>query len=134
MLTAGAGPGASSGAAAGQAGAGDDADFSSPQPGSEFSNEQPLEGDLGGDSFDWDQQGMHLCGTSVLSEERALYVGCCTEYTVSAKPEPLLLMHIRYVCCLLATDANTSVGRCWHLLQVGNKSACCAAIAVTQAA
>ena len=53
--------GAGSGAAAteaGQAGAGDDAEFGSPQPGSEFSNEQPMEGDLGGDSFEWDQTGV----------------------------------------------------------------------------
>ena len=49
MLAAGAAPGASSGAAAGQAGqAGEDADFSSPQPGSEFSSEQPLEAVVAG--------------------------------------------------------------------------------------
>lgn len=54
---AGAGSGATTGA--GQAVAGD-AEFGSPQPGSEFSNEQPMEGDLGGDSFEWDQTGVSV--------------------------------------------------------------------------
>lgn len=35
----------------------EDSEFGSPQPGSEFSPEQPLEGDLGGDDFDLGQTG-----------------------------------------------------------------------------
>lgn len=34
-----------------------DSEFGSPQPGSEFSPEQPMEGDLGGDDFDLGQTG-----------------------------------------------------------------------------
>lgn len=53
-----AGAGSGAGAASSEAAAGDDGDFGAPQPGSEFSKESPMEGDLGGDSFDWDQAGM----------------------------------------------------------------------------
>ena len=56
---AGAGTGAAA-TEAGQTGAGNDAGFGSPQPGTEFSNEQPMEGDLGGDGFDWDQTGVPI--------------------------------------------------------------------------
>ncbi|DBA72062.1 TPA: hypothetical protein ACH3X2_010794 [Trebouxia sp. C0005] len=52
---AAAGTGASSSADAGSAGG--DSEFGSPQPGSEFSPEQPMEGDLGGDEFDLGQTG-----------------------------------------------------------------------------
>lgn len=34
-----------------------DSEFGSPQPGSEFSPERPMEGDLGGDEFDVGQTG-----------------------------------------------------------------------------
>ncbi|KAL3131136.1 hypothetical protein ABBQ38_000441 [Trebouxia sp. C0009 RCD-2024] len=53
--------GASSGAAPAAAGpegaSSGDSEFGSPQPGSEFSPEQPMEGDLGGDDFDPGQTG-----------------------------------------------------------------------------
>ena len=52
---AAAGAGAAPTAGSGQEGG--DAEFGSPQPGSEFSPEQPLEGDLGGDDFDFGQTG-----------------------------------------------------------------------------
>ncbi|KAL0047615.1 hypothetical protein WJX82_007792 [Trebouxia sp. C0006] len=49
---------AAAGTGAADAGsAGGDSEFGSPQPGSEFSPEQPREGDLGGDDFDLGQTG-----------------------------------------------------------------------------
>ena len=44
-----------------------DSEFGSPQPGSEFSPEQPMEGDLGGDDFDFGQTGT----TAILHGTRA---------------------------------------------------------------
>ena len=50
----GAAPAAEAGQEAATSG---DSEFGSPQPGSEFSPEQPMEGDLGGDDFDLGQTG-----------------------------------------------------------------------------
>ena len=48
-------------AEAGQEGASPaDSEFGSPQPGSEFAPEQPMDGDLGGDDLDFGQTGLHL--------------------------------------------------------------------------
>ena len=56
---AAASTGAAPTAEAGQEGASPaDSEFGSPQPGSEFAPEQPMDGDLGGDDFDFGQTGV----------------------------------------------------------------------------
>ena len=60
---AAASTGAAPTAEAGQEAASGHSEFGSPQPGSEFSPEQPMEGDLGGDDFDLGQTGS--CSASV---------------------------------------------------------------------
>ena len=79
---AAASTGAAPTAEAGQEAASGDSDFSSPEPGSEFSPEQPMEGDLGGDDFDLGQTGiccrLSHCQSSASADTYAMVMPWCT--------------------------------------------------------
>lgn len=73
-----------------------DSEFGSPQPGTEFSPEQPMEGDLGGDDFDLGQTGTYFKPCVPQS------MHCLGAYTGDTHIACTVMP--RYTCCVHVCD------------------------------
>lgn len=74
-----------------------DSEFGSPQPGTEFSPEQPMEGDLGGDDFDLGQTGTYF--QSCMPQSMPL-PGCMPECDAMVRMLCTCLLHTIYAVIL----------------------------------